>query len=181
MSMCFPKTPLGFQEKHVQKETGWKSRGESREEGFKSQPGITKQQRAWGAARTPTPTPHCPDTASIPQPPLPSAQTGGEKKRPRGAAEQPIQVELRRGCSCSIQAEQDRLCAGEAGRKGSVGRAGTFLSFFLRAPVLSPPDHINKGPDHVTWRRPLPQKETVSHSQNQQHPIIMTTKRADWV
>ncbi|MEQ2306291.1 hypothetical protein AMECASPLE_006500 [Ameca splendens] len=123
VSMCFPKTPLGFQEKHVQKETGWKSRGESREEGFKSQPGITKQQRAWGAARTPTPTPHCPDTASIPQPPLPSAQTGGEKKRPRGAAEQPIQVELRRGCSCSIQAEQDRLCAVEAGRKGSVGRA----------------------------------------------------------
>ncbi|MED6285927.1 hypothetical protein CHARACLAT_000586 [Characodon lateralis] len=175
--MCFPKTPLGFQEKHVQKETGWKSRGESREEGFKSQPGITKQQRAWGAARTPTPTPHCPDTASIPQPPLPSAQTGGEKKRPRGAAEQPIQVELRRGCSCSIQAEQDRLCAGEAGRKGSVGRAGTFLSFFSPCSCsFSPGSHQQRpGPCDLeettpTERDSLPQSKSATSHNNDNKP-----------
>lgn len=112
---------------------------------------------------TPTPTPPPPPDTSLltartePPSPSPAALHSNRRGEPRTAAEKKIR--WFGGTSSRIKAEAERMCAE---RMHGVGRSvGPGRGWFLFSSSCSSSlNHVNKGLDHVTGRRPLP-RDTI--------------------
>ncbi|XP_029979747.1 melanoma receptor tyrosine-protein kinase-like [Sphaeramia orbicularis] len=104
--------------------------------------GKQRHSGAWGFTRRPPPPESSLLTART-EPPSPRPNSRAEPrtpKTPRGRGAEPG----------SVQADEERVRAGQGGvgaGGGSDGRTGTGTGVRL---LLSPPTHINKGPYHVT-------------------------------
>lgn len=131
---------------------GCKTRRESREEGCRAKPRITKPSRARGFTHThtATPTPPPPPKTSLltarTEPPSPSpaaSHSSNRRGEARSAAETKGPGRDPKGGFSGTQAEEERVCAGERGRMDAVGRSvelGIFF-FFLSSCSFSTESH----------------------------------------
>lgn len=99
---------------------------------------------------------HSPDWTSIPQPRCLALKPAGITADRRGKKDP---GESRRGLPAASRPKEGECAPGRTERRGrSFNRTWTFFC----PPVRSPLIHINKGLDHVTCRRPLPQRQSCT-------------------